>query len=175
MKSTKVLLREALDGMTNRGYIIDKGETIIKVTKDRVEYENAVRLVDSPNPNFVNYHSAETYKVVNGVPHYKLVMDKLTELSDVEEDAIDLILNSLGLQEYMLDNNKRGAFLRELKANPEWYEGYGAYVNIENLVESLYHMYKYAQDNGFKLLDLRSQNLGRTFQNKLVHFDLGSG
>ena len=173
--SIRKLLREALEQHTNRGYIIDKGDKIIKVTTDAIEYENALRLINNPHENFVKYDSAEPYKEINGKQTYKLVMDKVDTLGDEEWDVVDLIQQSIGKQEYFLDKNKRNRTLKELKNNPEWYEDYGDFNKVMDLIKSMYNMYSYADNNGFKLFDLKGINMGRDKKGNLVHFDLGSG
>jgi len=156
---------------TNRGYLIDNGDKYTKLTTDKIEYENALRLINNPNKHFVKYYSAKPHNE----KYYELVMDKLNPLSDNDSDIVDMIQQSLGLQEYMLDSAKRNSIINEFKRNPEWYEGLGSIQDVLKIINSIYQMYLYAKNNTFSLFDLRAQNLGRTNEGILVHFDLGSG
>ena len=147
---------------------------IVKVTRDRSEYDNALRFIKRPHKNFVKYYHAEPWIKINGHDFFILEMEELKELDDAEWELVDLIQNSLGAQEYMLNDNKRYRFLNELKANPDWYEDYGTYKDAIKIVFDLYSMYKEADRRGFVLYDLRAINLGRTNDGRLVHFDIGN-
>lgn len=156
---------------THRGEVYADGDKITKITSDIEEYENALKLAKNPSPYFVRYYSAEDL----GNGKYKLTMDKLTPLSDSECEMVDLIMNSLGIEEYMLDDNKRYAFMNELKRNPEYYESFSDYTSMVNLIMRIRRMYLDAKKRGITLKDLRCDNLGKTQNGELVHFDLGAG
>jgi len=146
---------------------------VVKVTRDRSEYDNALRFLKRPHRGFVKYYSAKPWVRINGNDYFILEMEELKELDEAEWELVDLIQNSLGSQSYMLDDNKRYRFLNELKMYPEWYEDYGTYKDAARLVMDLYGMYKEADRRGFTLYDLRAINLGRTSDGRLVHFDIG--
>jgi hypothetical protein len=147
------------------------GDRITKITSDVEEYENALKLSKNPSPYFVRYYSAEDLD--DG--KYKLTMDKLTPLSDSECEMVDLIMNSLGIEEYMLDDRKRYAFMNELKRNPEYHESFSDYTSMVNMIMRIRRMYLDAKKRGITLNDLRCDNLGKTPSGELVHFDLGAG
>ena len=146
---------------------------MVKVTRDKSEYDNALRFIKKPHKSFINYYDAVPWNIINGDEYFVLEMEEVELLSDSETEVVDIIQNSLGSQEYMLDDNRRWRFLNELKQNPEWYEDYGSYKDVANLVMELYSMYKEAERRGFVLYDLRSINLGKNKEGKLVHFDIG--
>ena len=100
-------------------------------------------------------------------------MDAITELKESTWNVIDMIQNSLGSQEYFLNDQKRWAFSKEIKENPEWYEDFSSYKEVMKVMISLYSMYKEAKKRGFVLYDLRAQNIGLTKDGNLVHFDIG--
>jgi len=146
---------------------------IVKVTRDRSEYDNALRFLKRPHKRFVKYYHAEPWETINGNDYFILEMEEVKELDEAEWDLVDIIQNSLGAQSYMLDDNRRYKFLNELKMYPEWYEDYGTYKDAARLVMDLYEMYKEAERRGFVLYDLKAINLGRTKDGRLVHFDIG--
>jgi hypothetical protein len=157
---------------THRGYVyqLDNGN-ILKITKDPVEFNNAEILIKNPSKFFAKYFTA---KKLND-QYYELTMEKLTPLSEVEWDTVDLIQNTLGRQDYMLDPNRRNQFIRELKANPEYYEDFTDFNQVLKILETLKMMYQEAQSRGITLMDLRAQNLAKNSEGRIVHFDLGSG
>lgn len=163
---------EKLLTKTHRGevYLLPDGK-IMKLTTDIVEYENAVKILNNPSKYFVRYYLAEPYDD----HRYKLIMDKLTKLSDDEYDMVDLVLMTLGRQDYMLDNNKRLRFKQELKNNPEFYEDLGSLDDILLILNTLKNIYSAAQLRNITLLDLRAPNLGKNQDGNIVHFDVGAG
>ena len=114
-ESHRVLLQT-----THRGAVYEEDGVIIKITTDVVEYNNAVILIKKPSKYFIDYYTAND----NGDGSYELTMEEITPLSDDESDMVDIIQNSLGRMDYMLDDNRRYAFIRELKDNPEFYEDF---------------------------------------------------
>lgn len=159
---------------TRNGLLYRKAPGVmVKVTLDKSEFDNALRFVGRPHKSFIKYFDAKPWKEFNGKEFYVLEMEEVKELDNAEWDFIDLVQNSLGSQNYMLDDNRRWAFLAELKRNPEWYEDVGTYKEASKLVLALYSMYKEADRRGFVLYDLRAQNVGRTMDGRLVHFDIG--
>lgn len=128
-------------------------------------------MLNKPKKSFVNYYSVES----NNNGYYKLIMEKLYPLSDNECEIIDLILNTLGIEEYMLDDNKRYSFIQELKNNPEYYEDFASFNEMKNMILILKRMYIEAKQIGIKLFDLRCDNIGKRLNGDIVHFDLGSG
>lgn len=156
---------------TQRGEVYEDGDKIIKITKDVIEYNNAKILVDNPSRVFVRYHSVEAI----GDNRYKLIMEKLTPLTDAECAVVDLIQNSLGKEEYMLNDNKRFSFIQELKNNPEYYVDFASFKEVSNMLLLLKRMYLEAKTRNIKLFDLRCDNMGKRSNAEIVHFDLGSG
>jgi len=161
---------------SNRGIIYQKSPGVIfKVGHDQDEYENAVSFLKRPHKNFVTYYSAEPWRVMGDKKLYVFTMERVNELSENQWDIVDLIQNSLGLQEYMLDDTKRYMFMKELEQNPEWYENFATYKEVRAWVFQLYNMYKEADRREITLLDLRAQNLGVNSKGVPVHFDMGEG
>lgn len=158
---------------TQRGSLYKKAPGLmVKLTVDKTEYENALIFLNKPHKNFIKYYSAEPMKTEGW---YILSMEEIKELSDDEWAIVDLINNTLGITEYMLDDNKRWAFINELKRNPEWYEEEGSYSEVISILQDIHNMHKEANRRGIKLRDARSQNMGRTMDGRLVHFDMGAG
>lgn len=155
---------------THRGEIYEQGDKILKITTDKIEYENALILLNKPSKYFVKYYSVKSLG-----NKYELLMEKLTMLSDDECDIVDLILNTLGRQDYMLDDEKRYSFIKELKQNPEYYDDYTTYDEIIKMLNILKRIYLEAKYLGIILLDLRCGNLGKNNSGNIVHFDLGAG
>lgn len=168
----KLLIYEELLRKTRTGELhsTDDGK-IVKITNDRIEYENAQKLIKNSSPVFIKYHSAKPI----GNEKYELLMDKIYPLNDKEWDLIDLIQNSLGSQDYMLDDKKRNSFIKELKMNPEYYEDYASLNEVLSMLKVLQTMYVEASRRGIILYDLRAQNIGKTLNGNYVHFDVGSG
>lgn len=157
---------------THRGYVYDYGDNkILKITKDKIEYDNALIFIENPSKYFVNYYTGKSI----GGGFYELIMDKLEELNDDEWEMVDMIQNSLGNQDYMLDDNKRFTFLQELKQNPEWYEDFATFKQMMNMINLLKRMYIDAKQRGIELYDLRAINMGKTKEGDIVHFDIGAG
>lgn len=156
---------------THRGEIYNYDDKILKITTDVIEYNNALILINKPSKCFIKYYSAK--KLENN--KFELIMEKITPLSDDESDMVDLIQNSLGIEEYMLDDNKRYSFIKELKNNPEYYEDFCSYNEILAMINLIKRMYVEAKYRNIKLYDLRSSNMGKTVDNNIVHFDLGAG
>lgn len=148
--------------------------TILKRTNDKIEYDNAISFLKKPSPYFVNIISANP--IDDSTPQeYEIIMEKLKPLNNSQWERVDLIMNSLGRQDYMLDDSRRMSFLGELKRNPEWYENFSSYKEIVDTVYQLKRMYKEAQNRGIVLFDLRAQNLGVNSKGDMVHFDMGAG
>ncbi len=159
-------------GKTANGYVfMNPEDQIVKLTNDQIEYQNALVFMDNPSKLFVNYYSAKD--LGNGL--YELKMEKLDQLNDKEWDMVDLIQQSLGAQDYMLNDQKRWAFINELKTNPEFYEHFATLEEMVAFINLLKKMYKEAKDRGITLFDLRAQNLGKTKNGNYVHFDIGRG
>jgi hypothetical protein len=163
--------KEKLIKKTHRGNIYELPDgKIMKLTIDIIEYENAIKIINNPSKFFIKYYSAEPYG-----KHYKLIMEKLTELSDNEYDMVDIILMNLGRQDYMLNDNKRINFKQELKNHPEYYEDYGTLNEMFNILNTLKNIYAAAKERNITLYDLRASNLGKTKKGNIVHFDIGAG
>jgi len=161
---------------SNRGIIYQKSPGVIfKVGHDEQEYENAVSFLKRPHKNFVTYYSAEPWRVMDDKKFYIFTLEQVNELSEDQWDIVDLIQNTLGLQEYMLDDTRRYVFMKQLEQHPEWYEDFATYKEVRAWVFQLYNMYKEAQRRGLTLLDLKAQNLGINSQGVPVHFDIGEG
>jgi len=161
---------------SNRGIIYRKSPGVIfKVGLDKDEFDNAVSFIKRPHKNFITYYSAEPWRVFDGEKSYVYTMEEIRELNEKEWDIVDLINNSLGVQDYMLDDSRRYNFMREIKENPEWYENIGTYKEVRAWVINLYNMYKEADRRGLELHDLRAQNLGINKNGVPVHFDMGEG
>jgi hypothetical protein len=156
---------------THRGEIYKHDDKILKITKDVIEYNNALILINNPSKYFIKYYSAK--KISDD--KFELIMEKIIPLNDDESDMVDLIQNTLGIEEYMLDDNKRYNFIKELKNNPEYYEDFCSFNEIINMINLLKKMYIEAKYRNIKLYDLRSSNIGKTIDNNIVHFDLGAG
>jgi hypothetical protein len=157
---------------THRGYVYDYGDNkILKLTTDVIEYNNALIFLNKPSKYFVKYYSV---KQIND-SYYELIMDKLVELTENECEIVDLIQNSLGSQYYMLNDEKRYSFIKELKNNPEYYEDFATYQNMIDMINLLKRMYIEASHRNIILYDLRCINLGKTKDGNIVHFDIGAG
>lgn len=156
---------------THRGELFEEDNKIIKITTDVVEFNNAKILIQNPKQCFVIYYSAKDI----GDGKYELIMEKLLPLSDAECDMIDIIMNSLGIEKYMLDDNKRNSFIKELQLNPEYYDDFATYKQMYHMVTILKNMYTEAKQIGIELLDLRCDNIGKRRNGDVVHFDLGAG
>ena len=158
---------------TATGYVLlNPFDQIVKITNDKIEYENALKFMERPSKLFVKYFSAK----VLGDGMYELIMDKLEPLNSKEWDIVDLIQQSLGAQSYMLDQQKRTAFVFEMKNNPEYYEEFAASLEeVVAFMNLLKKMYQEAQARNIVLYDLRAQNIGKTRNGNYVHFDIGRG
>ena len=156
---------------THRGEIYEYQDKILKVTTDIIEFQNAKILIKNPSKYFVKYFSAK--EIEND--KFELIMEKLTPISEKECDMVDFIQNTLGLQEYMLDDNRRYSFIKELKQNPEYYDEFTTFNEMLTMINLLKRIYLGAEHRGIKLFDLRCENLGKTSNNNIVHFDLGAG
>lgn len=181
MKNIRNIIRETIRGKLMakswNGEVYEvPGGKILKITKDSSEYKNALEFIKRPSPYFVKYYSAkELPSKQDGTPQYELVMDKLKELNDQEWSRVDMVTQTLGRQDYMLDDQKRYAFLGELKRNPEWYEDFATYKEMVQTTEQLRRMYKEADRREITLHDLRAQNIGTDTKGALIHFDIGAG
>lgn len=161
---------------SNRGLIYRSGPGIVtKATVDETEYENAKKFIGNPHKNFIIYYSAEPWMELSGKNWYILKMEEIKPLYGADWEIVDLINNTLGLQEYMLSDQRRMSFIGELKRNPEWYEDFASYKDMISTLSDMHNMYKEAQKRGIVLSDARSQNFGRTTDGRLVHFDMGAG
>jgi len=162
-------------GQTRTGALFrDSSGTIVKLTSDKSEYDNALHFIKKPHKNFIKYYSAEPLEVGDET-WYVLYMEEIKELGDDDWAVVDMINNTLGTQDYMLDDQRRYSFIAELKRNPEWYEDIASYKEIIKTLQDIYTMYKEAARRGIRLHDARSQNMGRTNDGRLVHFDIGAG
>lgn len=157
---------------TANGYVLlDGTDQIVKITNDKTEYENALKFIKRPSPLFVKYLSAKEL----GDGMYELQMEKLDPLNDKEWDIVDLIQQSLGSQDYMLNPQRRTAFVMELKKFPEYYEDFATLEEVVAFMNLLKKMYVEARARGIVLYDLRAQNIGKTRNGNYVHFDIGRG
>lgn len=157
---------------TSKGYqLYEDNDVIIKITDDKTEYDNALVFLKRPSPYFIKFYSAQQI----GEKEYEIQMERVNELPEKESEMVDLIMNTLGRQDYMLDMNRRLQFKMELKRNPEWYEDLCTYDELTKMIFTLLHMYEDAEKRGITLYDLRPQNLGVTREGRIVHFDIGSG
>jgi hypothetical protein len=157
---------------TANGYVLlNPFDQIVKITNDKIEYENALKFIERPSKLFVKYFSAKEL----GDGMYELIMDKLDPLNDKEWDIVDLIQQTLGAQSYMLNQQRRTAFVMELKQNPEFYEEFAKLEEVVAFMTLLKKMYEEAQARGITLYDLRAQNIGKTKNGNYVHFDIGRG
>lgn len=156
---------------THRGEIYEYEDKIRKITTDVIEYDNACKLIENHSKYFIKYYSAK--QISDG--KYELIMEKITPLSENECDMVDLIQNSLGIEEYMLDDNKRYSFIKELRNNPDYYEDFATFNDMLTMINLLKRMYIEAKSRNIRLHDLRCINMGRNSLNNIVHFDLGAG
>lgn len=165
------VIQEELLGKTRTGELHSTPDgRIRKITTDKSEYENARKLIQNPSPYFIKYYSAKP----SGLGQYELIMDRVSELGDAEWETVELILNSLGTQAYMLDPNRRNSFIQELKQNPEYYEDFATLDEVLSMLKVLYSIYLDASKRGMTLYDLRAQNIGKTPTGQIVHFDIGA-
>ena len=161
---------------SNRGIIYKKMPGIVfKVGLDKDEYENALSFIKRPHKNFITYYSAEPWRSFDSKRTYVFTMEEIRELTDDEWTIVDMIQNSLGRQDYMLDDSRRYRFMKELEQHPEWYEEIATYKEVRFWLINLYNMYKEADIRGIELHDLRAQNLGVNRNGVPVHFDIGEG
>lgn len=162
---------QAIDKTANGYVFLDAFDQIIKITNDKIEYENALKFIERPSKLFVKYISAK--ELGNNI--YELIMEKLDPLNDKEWDIVDLVQQSLGTQDYMLDNQRRWRFIAELKQNPEYYEGFSTLEEVVAFINLLKKMYLEAKARNIILYDLRAQNIGKRSNGDYVHFDIGRG
>ena len=181
MRHIRAIIREAIQkkliakSWNGEVYEVDGGK-ILKITKDPTEYKNALEFMAKPSNYFVRYYSAkELPSKPDGTPQYEIVMDKLKELTGDEWARVDMINQTLGRQDYMLDDQRRWRFFAELKQNPEWIEDIGGFKAMLDTTNRLKRMYAEAQHRGITLYDLKGQNLGTNPKGEMVHFDIGAG
>lgn len=170
----KVVIREQLETIyrgKNRSVTVLPNGNIQKITNDKIEYENALSLIKNPSDVFIKYYSAN--QMADG--RYELTMERITPLDDKDWDIVDLIQNSLGSVDYMLDNNRRNNFIKEIKYHPEYYDDFASLSEVLNFINLLYKMYLEGKKRGIALYDLRPQNIGKDASGHYVHFDLGAG
>ncbi len=158
-------------GAGNRGIAYKSGDKVYKFSKDPVEINSATKLIGKTPKHLIKYYSVEPLDD----QWYLLKMDLLDKLTEEQEEIIELIQNSLGVQEYMLDPIRRQKFINELRIYPEYYEYIGTNLKtIQKILEQLLLIYSEAVQNDISTHDIRVDNLGQK-DGKIIHFDLGAG